>query len=110
VGRDTSMVALDSNAMTYWIEALSSTSGPPAEPCSLEKLALAHIFYLPKESGFHYTPTVGTEFQAIRDGVKRDSHVSWALTHVSGVRPLPNPSAVHARARELMVGSLLSAS
>jgi hypothetical protein len=103
MGRDTSMVALDSNAMTYWIDALGSTSGPPAEPCGFEKLALARIFfYLPKESGFHYTPTVQSEFQAIRDRARRDDHLSWALVHISGVRPLPDPSAVETRAAELM--------
>jgi hypothetical protein len=89
--------------MTYWIEALNSTSGPPAEPCSLEKLALARIFFwMPKESGFHYTLTVQSEYQAIRDRARRDDHLSWALVHISGVRPLPDPTAVETRAQELM--------
>ena len=103
MGRDAAMIALDSNTMTYWIDALSSVPGPPAEPCSAEKLALALIFFwMPKESGFHYTPTVEVEYQAIRDRAKRYNHLSWALTHISAVRPLPDPTAVDARAAELM--------
>jgi hypothetical protein len=102
MGYDTEMVALDSNTMTYWIDALSSVCGPPAEPCAADKFALARIFFwMPKESCFRYTPTVEAEYQAIKDRAKRDNHLSWALTHISVVRPLPEPGAVDARAREL---------
>jgi hypothetical protein len=103
MGRDTAMIALDSNAMTYWIDALSSVPGPPAEPCGIEKLALARIFFwMPQESCFHYTPAVEAEYLAIKDRAKRDNHISWALTMISLVRPLPDPTAVKERTSELL--------
>lgn len=102
MGRDTTMIALDSNAMTHWIDAMGSVSGPPADPEGDEKMALARIFlWMPTESCFHYTPTVETEYQAITDRAKREDHLSWALTLISAVRPLPNPVAVEARAAVL---------
>jgi len=103
MGRDTATIALDSNAMTYWIDALSSVQGPPAEPCSDEKLALARIFFwMPHECCFHFTPAVEAEYRAIRDRAKRDNHMSWALVMISPVRPLPDTVAVEKRASELL--------
>src|SRR5262245_26307919 len=102
MGRDTAMIALDSNAMTYWIEAMGSIAGAPADPCSAEKFALVRIFFwMPSESCFHYTPAVETEYLAIKDRVKLEDHLSWALCLISGVRPLPELSAVDARVAEL---------
>jgi hypothetical protein len=64
MGHDTTMIALDSNVMTYWIDAMSSVPGPPAEPCKAEKIALARIFFwMPDESAFHLTPTVEAEYR-----------------------------------------------
>jgi len=102
VGQDTTMIALDSNAMTYWIDAMSSVGGPPDDPCEAEKIALARIFFwMPDQSAFHLTPTVENEYQAIRDRAKLDDHISWALVHLCSVRPLPDPIAVDARTTEL---------
>lgn len=58
MGRDPSMIALDSNAMTHWIDAMGSIPGPPDHP---EKLALARIFFwMPDGACFHFLPTVQT--------------------------------------------------
>jgi len=103
MGTDTAMIALDSNAMTYWIDAMSSVQGPPSDPCSDEKLALARIFFwIPQECCFHYTPAIEAEYQAINDQAKRDNHLSWALVMISPVRPLPDPAVVDQRASELL--------
>jgi hypothetical protein len=103
MGRDMNMIALDSNAMTYWIDALSSVPGPPAEPNSVAKLALARIFFwMPQDSCFHYVPTVEAEYRAIKDRAKRDNHLSWAMVLISPVRPLPDITEVDRRAAELM--------
>jgi len=102
MGRDTTMIALDSNTMTYWIDAMNSVTGPPADPCGAEKSALARIFFwMPDGSGFNLTPTVEAEFRVIRDGAKLDDHVSWALVMLCPVRPVPDPDEVEARAIEL---------
>ena len=102
MGHDTTIIALDSNAMTYWIDAMSSVTGPPADPCGLEKIALARIFFwMPDQSGFNLTPTVEAEYRAIRDRAKLDDHASWALVMLSPVRPVPDTVEVEARAIEL---------
>lgn len=102
MGHDATMIALDSNTMTYWIDAMGSVTGPPVDPCSAEKIALARIFlWMPDESGFNFTPTVEAEYQAIRDRAKLDDHESWALAFLSAVQPPPVPEAVEARTTEL---------
>jgi hypothetical protein len=97
------MIALDSNVMTYWIDAMGSLDGPPAGPSSEEKIALARIyFWMPDESGFHLTPTVQREYEAIRQRVSRDNHESWRMVHISPVNPPPSVAAVSARADQLL--------
>ena len=81
MGIDTVMVALDSNAMTYFIEAMNCVSVPPAGDQAEAKIALARIFfYLPHESCFRFTPTVELEYLRIRDKMKKDDHRSWTMT------------------------------
>src|SRR5437016_13186714 len=102
MGKDLTMVALDSNAMTYWIEAMSSTTGPPGEPCGAEKVALARIYFCrPEESGYHLTPTVQQEYEAIKVQKKLEDHVSWRMVHISPVMPLPEAATVQSRVDEL---------
>jgi hypothetical protein len=103
MGRDTAMIALDSNAMTYWIDAMSSVQGPPSDPYSDEKLALARTFFwMPQECCFHYTPAIESEYRAIKDRAKRNNHLSWVMVMVSPVRPLPDPAALAQRTSELL--------
>jgi hypothetical protein len=97
------MIALDSNAMTYWIDAMSSVQGLPSNPCSSEKLALVRIFFwMPQECCFHYTPAIEAEYHAIKDQAKPDDHLDWVLKMVSPVRPLPGPAVVEQRTSELL--------
>src|SRR5438128_5492370 len=115
MGKDLTMVALDSNAMTYWIEAMSSTTGPPGEPCGAEKVALARIYcWLPEESGYHLTPTVQQEYEAIKVQKKLEDHVSWRMVHISPVMPLrcnrASMSCVPFTKVRMIDGSLQSAS
>jgi len=103
MGRDTAMIALDSNTMTYWIDAMSSVTGPPSDPHSAEKIALSRIFFwMPDESCFHYMPTMEAEYRAISDRAKLDNHIRWAISHISPVMPPPHPDAVKARASEFL--------
>lgn len=102
MGRNTAMIALDSNAMTYWIQAMRSIDGVPTKPYSDEKVAMARIFFwMPRESSFRYTPTVEAEYLAIKDSVKRDAHLTQVLYRMTRVNPLPDPPAVELRATEL---------
>jgi hypothetical protein len=102
VGTDPLMLALDSNAFTYWIQAMNGAPEQPSEPLAEDKLALVRIFlWMPSEAFFRIVPTVKAEYRAIRDRTKLDDHIGWALTHVSEVRPIPDNALVDARTREL---------
>ena len=86
------MLALDFNAMTYFIDAMA---GLPNKPVDSERIALVRIFlWMPSEACFRLTPTVEAEFKAIPDKAKLDEHLSWALSHLLGVRPHPDLKAV----------------
>lgn len=95
------MIALDSNAMTYWIDAMGSVDGPPAEPSRAEKIALTHIFFwMPDTSAFYLTPTVELEYRAIVDPAKLNNHASWALVLLCSL-PHRAQNKVAERAAEL---------
>lgn len=102
MGIDTVMNALDSNAMTYFIEAMNCVNGPPTGLQAAAKKALAQVFfYLPSEACYRITPTVDLEYQRIKDTIKKDDHRSWAMTHISAVRPLPDPRRLSVRVAQL---------
>jgi hypothetical protein len=72
------MLALDSNAFTYWIQTMNGAPDQPSEPFADEKLALVRIFiWMPSDSSFKIVPTVRAEYEAIRDGAKLDTHNAW---------------------------------
>jgi hypothetical protein len=101
MGKDPCMLALDSNAMTYFIDAMA---GLPNEPVESEWIALIRIFlWMPSEACFRLTATVEAECRAIPDQAKLDGHLSWVLSHLSGVRPHPDSKAVESRSSELAV-------
>ncbi|MEM7747650.1 MAG: type II toxin-antitoxin system VapC family toxin [Pseudomonadota bacterium] len=88
---ETNRVALDSNAMSYLIEALGSFSGPPTGNTAAEKIALARCFlYRQPETVFCITPTVSAEFSKIPDQERLSEHANWALLHL---QVLPKPSS-----------------
>lgn len=102
VATDPWMLALDSNAFTYWIDAMNAAPNPPSGLLADEKLALVRIFFwMPNNACFRLVPTVETECGKSRDEAKRNNHVSWAITHVSEVRPLPEDRGIAKRAVEL---------
>jgi hypothetical protein len=98
------MLALDANAFTYWLEAMNSAPHEPSGLLAGEKVALVRIFFwMPDGAVFRLVPTVKAECGAIADKSKLDDHASWAMTHVSQVRPLPDETLVVKRAEELKV-------
>jgi hypothetical protein len=102
LGTDPWMLALDSNAFTYWIQTMNGAPDQPSEPFADEKLALVRIFFwMPSNASFKIVRTVRAEYEVIRDGGKLDSHNAWALTHVSEVRPIPDDAVAGTRAQEL---------
>ena len=91
-----------SNAMTYLIEGLNCFSGPPAGTEAAAQKALVHIFlYMPHDCCMRLVPTVYSEFLKIKDRAKLNDHLSWAMTHFSEVRPLPDVNSVEKKAAEL---------
>ena len=80
---ETNRVALDSNAVSYLIEALRSFSGPPTGEAADEKIALARSYlYRQPETVFCITPTVAAEFSRISDQERLSDHASWASQHL----------------------------
>lgn len=93
------MLGLDSNAMTNFILAMDELPNAPADH---EWISLVRIFlWMPSEACFRLTPTVEAEYRTITDRAKLDTHASWALSHLSVVRPPPEQQAVESRAAEL---------
>lgn len=93
-----SEIALDSNCLSYVIEALEGVA-EPADDLAEQKVALVRLyFYTP---GTLWTlPTVKEEFSRIKDPARRAKHESWTNV-LFGVRPLNCPAAVRQRTAEL---------
>lgn len=103
MGSDRWMLALDANAFTYWIEAMNAAPEQPSGRLAEEKLALVRIFlWMPPEASFRLVPTVKVEYEAIPNHAKRDTHIAWAMIHVSEVQPSPQEDLVAERAEELV--------
>lgn len=67
-----SLIAIDSNSMTYLVEAMSDGSNPSGNN-SDEKIALLRI-YLYQDNGLYISTTVRKEYEKIADEGKRRSH------------------------------------
>lgn len=88
---ETNRVALDSNAMSDLIEAVTSLASPPTGNAATEKIALARCYlYRQPETVFCITPTVDVEFSRIPDQARLGDHAHWALLHLT---TLPKPSS-----------------
>lgn len=99
MGHDPLMLAIDSNAMTYWIESMACETAP----ANHEHLALVRIFlWIPSEACFRLTPTVEDEYLAITSNPNLDNHISWAMSHISALRPLPDPTRLAKRTSDLL--------
>lgn len=91
-------IALDSNCLSYVIDALTGVERP-TDALAQEKIALVRLWlFVP---GTLWTlPTVRKEFERIPDPARRANHVSWTNVHF-GVYPLTNPAGVEERAASL---------
>jgi hypothetical protein len=95
-------LALDANALTYWIDAMNAAPDEPSGPLAEEKLALVRIFFwMPSQSCFGLVPTVKAEYEAIPNRAKLEEHIGWALTHTAEVQPSPDEALITKRAYEL---------
>lgn len=103
MGYITTMIALDANAMTYFIQGMNCTDERPPEGAHAhEIIALVRIFFwMPSDACFVLPPTVEAECQKIRDQAKREDHKSWNMVHLAGVHPRPDEEAANRRATEL---------
>lgn len=96
------MAALDSNAMTYLIEALNWSGDPPLGQQRDTLIALGRsYFFLPHECCFHITPTVELEYNRIKDPNLRSLHVKWHSVTLASVHPQPTNTEIESRAAEL---------
>jgi hypothetical protein len=98
MSRSLSELGLDSNCLSYVIEAMEGVA-EPTDDLAEQKLALVRLYiYTP---GTLWTmPRVKEEFSRILEPVRRARHESWTNV-LFGVRPLNKPEAVTERAAEL---------
>lgn len=80
---DSIALALDSNTMTYLNEAMEPGYHPDRDKSKLcrERVSLLRIF-LYKECHLCILPTVKSEYEAIKDSLKRNSHSQLHIVHM----------------------------
>lgn len=96
------LVGIDSNALTYLIEAMRPGYDPASDPSGLapERLAMIRVF-LYGARGLHLTPMVTREYEAIRNDERQAAHARAAcILLVEGSWQLDD-EAVTARASDL---------
>lgn len=91
-------VALDSNCLSYIIDALTGVE-QPKDALAAQKVALVRL-WMYKPGTLWTLPTVKKEFERISDPVRRANHLSWTSVHF-GVYPLTDPAGVDRRAASL---------
>lgn len=85
--------SLDSNALTYLLDAVSRAYLPQADPdlIAAERLAMFRI-YCYSGCKLWVSPTVKAEYIRISDSTKRESHHVWVSYHLEDVEPpVPDP-------------------
>jgi hypothetical protein len=95
-------VAVDSNALTYLLDAVCDGYLPGADPDpgGSERVAMFRVFcYLPERPWVG--PTVRVEYAAIVDASKRDDHDRWTRYHLEDVELTGDAESVDARVKEL---------
>jgi hypothetical protein len=94
-------VALDSNCLSYLIDALSQGHEPTQDdPLREQRLALVRIM-LYDEWGLYVTPMTVIECERIRSLARAQLHDSWLSSIFSELQPLDRP-AIEARTLELL--------
>lgn len=96
-GRDRVDVFVDSNCLTYVIEAFEGI-GEPSDSLAQEKVALVRA-YLYTPGTLWTTSTVNREWKDIRDPAKRARHQSWTSV-LFGECHVQDPAAVALRGAE----------
>jgi hypothetical protein len=96
-----SEIALDSNCLSYVIEAMEGVAEPtgPTDDLAEQKVALVRLF-LYTHGTLWTLPTGKEEFSHITDSARRARHESWTSV-LFGVRPVSDPGVVRKRAAEL---------
>ncbi len=96
------VVGIDSNALTYLIEAMRPGYDPARDPSGLgpERIAMIRVF-LYGARGLHLTPMVAVEYQAIRNDEKRAAHARAACILLLDGPWRLDEEAVAARVAEL---------
>lgn len=87
-------VGLDSQCLSYLIEAMSVTAAPVGD-LAPQKLALFRC-YLYRPGGLHVTPTVTAEWHRIRDADRLALHGSYSQTLIGETQPI-NQRQIDAR-------------
>jgi hypothetical protein len=98
----TDLVGIDSNALTYLIDAMRPGYDPASDASGLaqERIAMIRVF-LYGARALYLTPTVATEYEAIRSDEKRAAHARAAcILLVEGSWQLDDEAVVR-RASEL---------
>jgi predicted nucleic acid-binding protein len=92
-------VCVDSNAMTYLVEAMSDGACPVGSVAA-EKIALLRI-YLYREDILYLSPTVKSEYQNIRDNLRRFHHEQMADILLDDITRVDS-TAIEARKTEYL--------
>ncbi len=95
-----SLVCIDSNAVTYLVDAIMN-GGQPIGDVASEKISLLRT-YLYRDDTLHISPTVKEEYEKIKNEIKRKNHQGIADILLSDVSP-PDSSLVESRASEYSI-------
>ena len=95
-------VALDSNALTYLLDAVDETYGlrPDGSPVAGDRLAMIRCFFY-AECSFWVPPTVKEEYGRIRDLEKQQKHDRWSMFLLEDVEPQESKATLDRRASDL---------
>ena len=95
-------VALDSNSLSYLIDALGSFDRRPTGRTVAEKIALARCFiYRGEETIFCITPTVRAEYSRISSQERLTDHAHWSLFHLQELTQPSNTADIIFRTNAL---------
>lgn len=84
-------VALDSNSLSYLIDALGNFDRPPTGSAVAESIALARCYiYRGEETILCITPTVRAEYSRISSQERLTDHAHWRMFHLQELAQPPN--------------------
>jgi hypothetical protein len=92
-------IGLDSQCLTYLI-VVASNAVAPTDALAEERTALLRT-WLYADPTFWLAGPVSAEYQAIRDQLKRELHVSWSSVHLLSIK-IQDPARVTARTADFL--------